>query len=57
MKKNIMKNILRRKYIEKIKIKDMYHILMKQFVDIYHNHKKNTKGLVNLPTELFDFLI
>ena len=55
MKKKYYENILRRKYIEKIKIKDMYHILMKQFIDIYHNHKKNTKGLVNLPTELFDF--
>jgi len=57
MKKKYFESLLRKKYIEKIKIKDMYHILMKQFIDIYHNHKINTKGLIKLPTELNEYFI
>jgi len=57
MKKKYFESLLRKKYIEKIKIKDMYHILMKQFVDIYHNHKMNTKCLVNLPVELNEYFL
>jgi len=57
MKKKYFQSLLRNKYIEKIKIKDMYHILMRQFVDIYHNHKINTKGSTNLPTELNEYFV
>ena len=39
MKRNYYNKLLRIKLKDKVKIKEMYHILMKEYLDIYHDHK------------------
>ena len=51
MKKNYYGKLLRRKISEKISIKDMYHLLMKDYLDIFHNHKIKYKVILNVPDE------
>jgi hypothetical protein len=48
MKKNYYGKLLRRKISEKISIKDMYHILMKDYIDIFHNYKVKYKVILNV---------
>ena len=52
MKRKYYDNILRKKIKEKIKLKEMYHMLMKEYIDIYHKHKTTHKSLLNIPEEL-----
>lgn len=55
MKRNYFDKLLREKLKNKIKLKEMYHNLMKQFIDIYYNHKTQHKSLLSVPTELYDY--
>tara|TARA_Y100000768_G_scaffold369545_1_gene334561 strand:- start:1794 stop:2465 length:672 start_codon:yes stop_codon:yes gene_type:complete len=52
MKKNNYNKLLRMKLKYKIKIKEMYHILMKQYLDIYHEHKIKYKSFLSVPAKL-----
>ena len=55
--KNYYGKLLRRKISEKISIKDMYHLLMKDYLDIFHNHKIKYKVILNVPDEFEKSLI
>ena len=52
MKRNYYNKLLRMKLKDKIKIKEMYHILMKEYLDIYHEHKLKYKSFLSVPTKL-----
>lgn len=52
MKRNYYNKLLRIKLKDKIKIKEMYHILMKEYLDIYHEHKIKYKSFLSVPTKL-----
>tara|TARA_Y100001958_G_C21155831_1_gene490891 strand:+ start:450 stop:1121 length:672 start_codon:yes stop_codon:yes gene_type:complete len=52
MKRNYYNKILRMKLKDKIKIKEMYHILMKEYLDIYHEHKIKYKSFLSVPAKL-----
>lgn len=52
MKRNYYNKLLRMKLKDKIKIKQMYHILMKEYLDIYHEHKLKYKSFLSVPTKL-----
>ena len=52
MKRNYYNKLLRMKLKDKIKIKEMYHILMKEYLDIYHEHKIKYKSFLSVPTKL-----
>lgn len=49
MTKNYYSSLLRRKIAEKIGIKEMYHILMKDYLDIFHEHKLKHKVILTIP--------
>jgi hypothetical protein len=51
MKKSYYSTLLRRKISEKISIKEMYHLLMKDYLDIFHNHKLKYKVILSIPEE------
>jgi hypothetical protein len=51
MKKNYYSKLLRRKISEKISLKDMYHLLMKDYIDIFHNYKLKYKVILNIPED------
>lgn len=55
MKKAYFNNLFRKKITEKIKIKEFYHLLMKDYIDIYHKHKTEHKSLLNVPKELVSY--
>ena len=55
MKKTYFSNLFRKKTVDKLKIKDMYHILMKDYVKIYNNHKEKYLSLLNIPEELHNY--
>ena len=57
MKKNYYNKILRDKCTNKIKIKEMYHILMKEYLDIYHEHKVKYKNFLFIPNKIYDYFI
>ena len=57
MKKNYYSNLLRRKISEKISIKEMYHLLMKDYLDIFHNHKMKYKVILNIPEKFQKYFI
>ena len=52
MKRNYYNKLLRMKLKDKIKIKEMYHILMKKYLDIYHEHKIKYKSFLLVPEKL-----
>lgn len=52
MKRNYYNKLLRMKLKDKIKIKEMYHILMKEYLDIYHEHKLKYKSFLSVPIKL-----
>ena len=55
MKKTYFSTLFRKKTIEKLKIKDMYHLLMKDYVNMYNNHKEKYLSLLNIPEELHNY--
>ena len=52
MKRNYYNKLLRIKLKDKVKIKEMYHILMKEYLDIYHDHKIKYKSFLSVPAKL-----
>ena len=52
MKRNYYNKILRMKLKDKIKIKEMYHMIMKEYLDIYHEHKIKYKSFLSVPAKL-----
>ena len=52
MKRNHYNRLLRMKLKDNIKIKEMYHILMKEYLDIYHEHKIKYKSFLSVPAKL-----
>jgi len=52
MKKHYFSSLLRKKYEEKLLIKNMYHLLMKDFLDIFHEHKMKNKFVLDIPQKL-----
>lgn len=55
MKRNYYNKILRMKLKDKIKIKEMYHILMKEYLDIFHYHKVKHKCILTIPEKFYDY--
>lgn len=52
MKKHYFSSLLRKKCEEKLLIKNMYHLLMKDFLDIFHEHKMKNKFVLDVPQKL-----
>tara|TARA_Y100000741_G_scaffold334315_1_gene291461 strand:- start:3163 stop:3834 length:672 start_codon:yes stop_codon:yes gene_type:complete len=52
LKRNHYNRLLRMKLKDNIKIKEMYHILMKEYLDIYHEHKIKYKSFLSVPAKL-----
>ena len=57
MKKNYYNKLLRVKLKDNIKIKEMYHTIMKEFLDIYHAHKIKYKKFLSIPIKIYDYFI
>ena len=57
MKRDYYDKILREKLKNKIKIKELYNILMKEFLDIYNNHKLKYKSFLNIPKKIYNYFI
>lgn len=57
MKKNYYNKMLRDKCTNKTKIKEIYHILMKEYLNIYHNHKVKYNNFLSIPIKIYDYFI
>ena len=55
MRKNYYSSLLRKKIGEKLPIKDIYHILMKEYLDIFHYHKVKHKCILTIPEKFYDY--
>lgn len=51
MTKNYYSTLLRHKIADKLEIKEMYHILMRDYLDIFHEHKLKHKVILTIPDE------
>ena len=54
MKKNYFSYLYRYKYNNNISIKDMYHKLMKDYLDIFHTHKNNNNTCYVIPNDFYN---
>lgn len=55
MKKTYFYTLYRKKHTEKIPIKNMYHILMKEYIDIFHYHKIKNKSTFVIPDKFNEY--
>tara|TARA_Y100000741_G_scaffold362014_1_gene347004 strand:- start:1111 stop:1779 length:669 start_codon:yes stop_codon:yes gene_type:complete len=57
MKKNYFSSLYRYKHHNNITIKDMYHKLMKDYLDIFHYHKNIKRSSYTIPDKFNEFFI
>jgi len=57
MKKEYYNTLLRKKYIEKIKIRDMYHTLFREYIEYYKQDKKVHKAITSIPNNIRELFV